>query len=362
MQDLISVLHVFSLEKSTKTSSKRRIDEIRTTTQYISNIALLELGKITEDEFAVKQALLEAGPPIDIVLFGTIEGDALDQTAIAVGATFSIGTFDRLQAREDIENTPWYMVKELANQAVSVLDTLHYADGRQAGIVELAAQFTAAKRLQFVVLIRDTGQQVDLMQSRLNGAELYRFMARGNGKIHVWTGAGAGMNGAYPGLNLEQPDASTRYLPGDDAYATIIPATARGIIAVGSYDNLTSMLLPSNQGVLSPFSSRGPSVDGRLKPDIVAPGHGVFSALSRQAHSLWAVSAMVDQFFVGTEFENTFLSPDQQHVNQSGTSMATPVVSGSVALYLQQHHTTLRKCYPNPAVRILQFLANPTTT
>jgi serine protease AprX len=66
---------------------------------------------------------------------------------------------------------------------------------------------------------------------------------------------------------------------------------------------------PGERGVYLPgFSSRGPTLDGRIKPDILAPGFGITAALAGSG---------------------------DQHVTYSGTSMATPFVSGLVALLLQ---------------------------
>ena len=136
-------------------------------------------------------------------------------TGTSVGATAARGSFFALQARDNLDNTPWYELPALAERAISVRDTLSYSDGREAGIVELAAQYTADDWLAFYVLIRDTGQQVDMENARISGGELFRLMARGGGRIHVWTATGAGMNGANPLLNMESSDP--RYRPGDDA-------------------------------------------------------------------------------------------------------------------------------------------------
>ena len=62
------------------------------------------------------------------------------------------------------------------------------------------------------------------------------------------------------------------------------------------------------------FSSRGPTRDGRGKPDLGAPGVGVLAARSAPAGTLRSPGA---------------------HVRKSGSSMATPHVTGAVALCLQ---------------------------
>jgi subtilisin family serine protease len=69
--------------------------------------------------------------------------------------------------------------------------------------------------------------------------------------------------------------------------------------------------LPHRYGT-SYFSSRGPTADGRLKPDVVAPGERILSCRSQSP----------DQ------------TPNGLYVRLSGTSMAAPHVSGLLAAFL----------------------------
>ena len=64
------------------------------------------------------------------------------------------------------------------------------------------------------------------------------------------------------------------------------------------------------------FSSRGPTKEQRIKPDVLAPGTVILSTKSRDA-------PMKDTFGV---------SPDPLYLYDSGTSMATPLVSGCAAV------------------------------
>ena len=72
-------------------------------------------------------------------------------------------------------------------------------------------------------------------------------------------------------------------------------------------------------GDIAPFSSQGPLRDGRIKPDLSAPGYGVAAAKSAD-YSPDIRSVMTDGV----------------HFVQAGTSMSTPQVTGTVALLLAQ--------------------------
>src|SRR4029450_10929426 len=79
------------------------------------------------------------------------------------------------------------------------------------------------------------------------------------------------------------------------------PANLEDCIAVGS----VNADRPHLYGI-SYFSSRGPTADGRVKPDVVAPGEGIPSCASNGSG----------------------------YVEMSGTSMACPHVSGLIAAFL----------------------------
>lgn len=91
------------------------------------------------------------------------------------------------------------------------------------------------------------------------------------------------------------------------------PGNAELAITVGS----THRNMPHIYGV-SYFSSKGPTGDGRLKPDLVAPGEKILSC---------AAGAMEE------EVEQK-IGKDVTYLEHSGTSMAAPHVSGVIAAFL----------------------------
>ena len=87
------------------------------------------------------------------------------------------------------------------------------------------------------------------------------------------------------------------------------------------------------QGCWAPFSSVGPTLDGRTKPDVTAPGRNVISAYS---------SYYLEEHPDNTAWDVAYSDVDGRsypwHAD-SGTSMSTPVVAGIIALWLQANPT-----------------------
>ncbi len=98
------------------------------------------------------------------------------------------------------------------------------------------------------------------------------------------------------------------------SFCVTSPGASDDAITVAATTKALSPLIPN----IASFSSRGPRVDNfDIKPDIAAPGVGITAACSSTAAAIPCP--------VGSHY-----------VTLSGTSMATPHVSGSVALLLQQ--------------------------
>src|SRR5581483_5074777 len=128
---------------------------------------------------------------------------------------------------------------------------------------------------------------------------------------------------------------------GLDAGQTLTePATASRAIVAGSYiskvtwvdaEGFTRSYDPTlSPGTLSSFSSRGPTRDGRQKPDLAAPGQAIVAAYP---YALAARDDCDGPFRPASAY--CLVGPSRLHRVYQGTSMAAPHVAGALALLLQ---------------------------
>ena len=90
----------------------------------------------------------------------------------------------------------------------------------------------------------------------------------------------------------------------------------------------------NNPEGIAAFSSRGPTEDGRIKPDLVAPG--TFIASTRSSQPSWYEWGGIDNYYAYS----------------SGTSMSTPLVAGSAAL-VREYYTDIEQL-ENPSAALLK--------
>ena len=140
------------------------------------------------------------------------------------------------------------------------------------------------------------------------------------------------------------------------------PATAKNCITVGACENLrpefndelygdwwpddypvgpfNGAAMANNPNQVVAFSSRGPTADGRIKPDVVAPGTFVLSTRSTM--------------LAPNNFAWGAYPPNKKYFHMGGTSMATPLVAGAVALVREFLRT--KRGIANPPAALVKAL------
>ena len=159
---------------------------------------------------------------------------------------------------------------------------------------------------------------------RTNHAIAITVTPKGAGKIDIWA------DNAKLGLDSKDEEGFTA--PGESSTIAEIGGTAKRILTVGGYTtrndyttNGAHGTLSETVGEVSSFSSYGPTADGRMKPEISAPGCFIISAVSSND-----ASGTIMQADNNDSWERTNLYGYMQ-----GTSMSAPFVAGVVATWLQ---------------------------
>jgi serine protease AprX len=132
----------------------------------------------------------------------------------------------------------------------------------------------------------------------------------------------------------EGPNSSTISSPGSAKNAITVGASENNRPTFGTYAD--------NPNHIATFSSRGPTKDGRVKPDIVAPGTYILSSRSSLApdSSFWA-------------------NYNSKYAYMGGTSMATPLTAGNVAL-LKEHFSKNKGIDAKPSLIKAALVAGAT--
>jgi len=130
---------------------------------------------------------------------------------------------------------------------------------------------------------------------------------------------------------------------GDDNYTIGEMACTKSVITVGAtvsrvfWKNLKNQTYLSQgnnrQGMLANYSSKGPTLDNRVKPDITAPGGMIYSSANSfdtEATPTGSNAPLMVSKYTSPKNGRTYYYSTGQ-----GTSFASPMVAGTVALMLQ---------------------------
>lgn len=239
-------------------------------------------------------------------------------TANLKNVQFTIGADQITPTYEDRGQLNWMSV--IPNLNVLRQDTLKSISGNKIGLVQRVSQLIGSSYSMIYYILPDSTNY------------FYRLMSKGTGKFDVWSfdmvTSPLPAPSAYPNI--------TRYvLP--DLNQTVCSSfqCSDKVITVGQYVNRNSYMdvngnlqtFPTTVGQLSISSSKGPTRDGRIKPDITSTGEVTLSALRLSSVA----------FFLANQPYK--LAPDSIHIRDGGTSSAAPVVAGVGALYFQKNPT-----------------------
>lgn len=118
--------------------------------------------------------------------------------------------------------------------------------------------------------------------------------------------------------------------PGPMSIST--PGISRKVITVGSSDDRITVELFGNK--TTDYSGRGPTANCIKKPDIVAPGSNIISCGTMKNYQRYRYNLLNNP---RTDYSSLM------YTVKSGTSMATPIVSGAIALLLSKYPNMTNK-------------------
>lgn len=189
----------------------------------------------------------------------------------------------------------------------------------------------------------DNGRlSVSVSENPSNGNPCFRVtMTYDLPETEIWEVALSSESGRYM-INSDYGEfvslGKNGYSAGTNESSIAATATGFNSIAVGAYvskntyNDLSGSIHDKDWTLedIYPLSGKGPTYDNRIKPDVVAPGAAVVSSFNSYANSFYVspedkVTSVVDDYTGRTYSWGV----------ASGTSMATPVVTGTLALWLE---------------------------
>jgi hypothetical protein len=219
-------------------------------------------------------------------------------------------------------NTTFRFATSNMNQ-VPVTDTLFNANGQRIAIIDSYREIVGGNFHMMSVFTT-----IDSLAYR------YRFMTTGSGKYDAWGGSWIQLSNFSTSIPTPIQFPSIQHYIMPDSLQTIVSSwnCSEKVISVANMRNRKGHITKNNTyyqpasttpvGKLSENSSKGPARNGTTKPDITAAGD-----VTLAAGPVW---------YLNNTANNTTIDLGGFHVRNGGTSMASPVVAGIAALYLQK--------------------------
>jgi len=240
-------------------------------------------------------------------------------TANLNGVQFTIGADMITPSYTNRAQLPWTTITPQLGVLGS--DTLWSFNGNRIAIIQTYGQLIGNKYSMVYNIIPDSTTYY------------FRLMAKGTGSYDVWNWdmvfSGLPSSASYPAIvKYKMPDLAQNICSSFQCSDIVL--------CVGQYVNRNNYIdvngnlqtFATTEGALGASSSRGPTRDGRIKPDITSTGEVTLASL-KLSSAAW--------FLANQPFK---LAQGGMHIRDGGTSSAAPVVAGAIALYLQKNPTT----------------------
>lgn len=258
----------------------------------------------------------------DAFPYGSVFFEAFADTADMQNVWFSVGA-DRVsptfqhRGQGDFFNAFDFL-------GSTVTDTIISSSGNILGIVDYYAEVLNGGILSLQVHMKEPDSTT----------YKFRFSSTGTGRFDVWSAEWLGISNMVNNVPTAAVFPDIVHYVSPDSAKTMVngPQCLESVVTVANYNNIQNYIgydgAPVNlgevEGDICSTSSRGPTRDNRQKPDVAATGNVTFSP------------GPLDILTTLISVAPFKLLPDGMHMRNGGTSMASPVVAGIGALFLER--------------------------